>query len=345
MSMSVIIARGVLSEVQRQGHDPYALLAQVPIDRKRLLDSSETLSLGEVEQLLHDAVALTADPSLGLSIGVNAPITMWQTLSQVMLAQRTLREAFVALARYSSLLLDDTEWTLHEGENRAYLLCKPELETDAVGRSLIELLFAMIARVAQRFSARHALPLEVQLRHQAPSYAERYQQVFGCPVRFGSDVNALSFSLACLDTPQPHPDDLLRRTSEGVAEQLVAQRDQARATSQTVIALLRSERHWENIDIAEIARHTRLDVGALRRKLRREGTTLTDLIDAARCRIACEDLLATNKSMRALAAQLGFSETSAFHRAFRRWTGTTPGEYRRATRYAPREPQSPKLLS
>jgi AraC-like DNA-binding protein len=133
----------------------------------------------------------------------------------------------------------------------------------------------------------------------------------------------------------------------------LARRDQARATSQTVIALLRGERHWENIDVDEIARHTRLDLGALRRRLRREGTTLTDLIDAARCRIACADLLATNKSMRALAAQLGFSETSAFHRAFRRWTGTTPGEYRRATRPRPqgggapprREPQSPGLLA
>src|SRR3954467_8570162 len=114
MSMSVIIARGVLSEVQRQGHDPYVLLAQVPIDRKRLLDSSETLSLGEVEQLLHDAVALTVAPSLGLSIGVNAPITMWQTLSQVMLAQRTLRQAFAALARYSSLPIDDAQWAVRE---------------------------------------------------------------------------------------------------------------------------------------------------------------------------------------------------------------------------------------
>ena len=346
MSMSVIIARGVLSEVQRQGFDPYALLARAQIDRKRLLDSTETLSLGEVELLLNDAMAITADPSLGLSIGVNAPITMWQMLSHAMLAQRTLRQAFAALERYSPLLLDDARWTLHEGETRAYLVCKPQIETDAVGRSLIELLFAMIARVARRFSSRQALPLEVHFRHQSPSYAARYQQVFGCPVQFGRDVDALSFSLACLDVAQPHPDELLRTVSENMAEQLLLQRDQARATSQTVISLLRSERRWENIDIDEIARHTRLEVGALRRRLRREGTTLTDLIDAARCRIACEDLLTTDKSMRALALQLGFSETSAFHRAFRRWTGTTPGEYRRATRRAPaREVQLPKLLS
>jgi AraC-like DNA-binding protein len=149
-----------------------------------------------------------------------------------------------------------------------------------------------------------------------------------------------------MDRPQPHPDELLRSVSERAAKHILAQRDRAHATSQTVIALLRSERRLENIDLGEIVRHTRLDLDTLRRRLRREGTTLTDLIDAARCRIACEDLLATNKSMRALAAQLGFSETSAFHRAFRRWTGTTPGEYRRTTRHAPpRASESPKLLS
>jgi AraC-like DNA-binding protein len=190
------------------------------------------------------------------------------------------------------------------------------------------------------------LPLEVHFRHHAPSYAGRYPQVFGCPVRFARDVDALSFPLASVDAPQPHPDELLRTIGESAAEQILAQRDQARATSRSVIALLRSERHLENLDIAELARHTRLDLEALRRRLRREGTTLTDLIDAARSKIACEDLLATTKSMRALAVQLGFSETSAFHRAFRRWTGTTPGAYRRGPRYAPvREVLPPKLLS
>jgi AraC-like DNA-binding protein len=346
MSMSVIIARGVLSEVRRQGHDPYALLARVQIDRRRLLDSSETLSLNEVELLFREAVAVTLDPSLGLSIGEHGPITMWQTLSQVLLAQRTLRDAFSALSRYSALLIDDTLWTLSESEHRAHLLCKLQIEKDDVGRSLIELLFAMLVRIAQRFSARHALPVEVHFRHSAPSYAERYQQVFGCPVKFSRDVDALSFSLACVDAPQPHPDELLRTIGGRAAEQILAQRVQARATSQTVIALLRSERCLENIDIGKIARHARLDLNALRRRLRREGTTLSDLIDAARSRIACEDLLATTKPMRALAEQLGFSETSAFHRAFRRWTGTTPGAYRRGPRYAPlSEVQPPKLLS
>jgi AraC-like DNA-binding protein len=271
---------------------------------------------------------------------------MWQTLSHAILAQRTLREAFTALSRYSSLLIDDTLWTLHEDAHRAHLLCKPEVESEAVGRFLIELLFSMVVRITQRFSVPQAVPLEVHFRHPAPVYAARYPQVFDCPVKFARDVNALSFSLACVDVPQPHPDGLLRTISERAAQQIMAQRDQARVTSQSVIALLRSERRLENIDIGDIARHTQLDLGALRRRLRREGTTLTDLIDAARSRIACEDLIATTKSMRALAAQLGFSETSAFHRAFRRWTGTTPGAFRRAPRYAPlREVEPPKLHS
>ena len=334
MSLSGVIARGILSEVARQGHDPYALLAQVQIERKRLLDLSETLSIAEFEQLLQSAMAVTGDPALGLSVGVHAPITMWQIVAHAMLAQRTLRHAFKVLQRYSPLLIDETLWTLHETDDRAYLLYKPRLPTDHVGRSVAELMVAMIARIAARFAPRDGKPLAVHFQHEAPAYSERYQEVFCCPVQFERDVNAISFSLECLDAPQPHADDVLRAASENVADRILQQREKEHATSHTVMALLRNERSWDNIDVAEIARHTRLDVGALRRRLRREGTTLTDLIDEARCRLAREYLRTTDKSMRKLAEELGFSETSAFHRAFRRWTGTTPGEYRRASRYA-----------
>jgi AraC-like DNA-binding protein len=334
MSLSVVIARGILSEVQRQGHDPYALLAQAQIERKRLLDFNETLSMAEFEPLLMGAIAVTEDLSLGLSVGVHAPITMWQIVGHAMLAQRTLRHAFKVLQRYSALLIDDTLWSVHESDDRAYLLFKPRLPANAAGRAVVELMMVMIARMAARFAPKDGLPLAVHFQHEPPLYSEHYQQVFDCPVQFGRDVNALSFSLESLDAPQPHADDVLRAASENVADRLLQQREKEHATSHTVMALLRNERSWDNIDVAEIARHTRLDVGALRRRLRREGTTLTDLIDEARCRLAREFLRTTDKSMRALAEELGFSETSAFHRAFRRWTGTTPGEYRRASRYA-----------
>jgi AraC-like DNA-binding protein len=232
------------------------------------------------------------------------------------------------------LLIDDTLWSVHESDDRAYLLFKPRLPANAAGRAVVELMMVMIARMASRFAPKDGLPLAVHFQHEPPLYSERYPQVFDCPVQFGRDVNALSFSLESLDAPQPHADDVLRAASENVADRLLQQREKEHATSHTVMALLRNERSWDNIDVAEIARHTRLDVGALRRRLRREGTTLTDLIDEARCRLAREFLRTTDKSMRALAEELGFSETSAFHRAFRRWTGTTPGEYRRASRYA-----------
>jgi AraC-like DNA-binding protein len=92
--------------------------------------------------------------------------------------------------------------------------------------------------------------------------------------------------------------------------------------------LLGYEADLANIDVVKLARSVGLTPRSLRRRLAAESVSLTALIDQARCRLACEELRREG-SIKAIAERVGFSEPSAFHRAFKRWTGQTPLEFAR----------------
>src|ERR1700712_4283949 len=114
MSISIIFARGILSEVQRRGLDGQALLRRCNIEQSRLADLRETMSSSETELLTREAMTLTGDPGLGLTVGQTAPESMMQVFGHLVLAQRTIRESFAMLERYTKLLADGLHWSLTE---------------------------------------------------------------------------------------------------------------------------------------------------------------------------------------------------------------------------------------
>jgi AraC-like DNA-binding protein len=331
MCISVVLARGILSELHGRGLDAYSVLAEAEIDRARLGDYRQTLSFGELERLLRSAVRVSADPGFLLEVGQHAPLSMLQVVSQVVLAQANLRQALLALSRYLRLIVDLSLWDLREDGDRAWLVNDPQVELRQLTPQLTELSFALVARLRRAFAPNEAGPIEVRFRHQAPSYADRCERVFGCTVRFEQTENALGFASAQLAAVNPYANDFERERAEALAEQALRELRSRRA-SQSVMTRLGAEHSWKTIDVQRIAQLAQLELEPLRRKLARQGTTLTTLLDQTRFRLAREALCSSDETVRQVSERLGFSEPSAFVRAFRRWEGRTPGSYRRSVR-------------
>ncbi len=329
MCLSVVIVRGILAEVRNRGLEPDELLRASKIDPERISDVRETVTFEEAERLVYTAVKRTMDSGLGLAVGANAPESMLQVFGHLLLAHRTIREAFAALQRYSALIVEDTTFRLFEQGDLAYFTCEPAVKMGPATRFFMDLALAVSARVGYHFTRTRSELHEVHFRHAMPSYASRYREVFECPVLFGQASNALIFPRTLVDRPQLHADDEVRAVLRETAERLMFERAHPRSIGERVRSLLRYEQDLSSIDAGRIARRIGVSRRTLRRKLSVEGTPLSMLLDEARCRVACMELRRSDANVKQTAELLGFSERSAFHRAFKRWTGHTPAEFSR----------------
>jgi AraC-like DNA-binding protein len=327
MSVSIIMIRGILWELRSRGVDPEPLLSECELAKDAVADIRTTVSSERYHRFVRRALEVTGDPALGLSMGSRAPENMLQIVGHLMLASNTLREAFTLFRRYSLLFAAGVKWELTERNEQAIFSYVPAFQLGDTTRFTNEYVMSTASRIGRHFSVRpEAHAIEVHFQHAAPSYAGRYESVFGCPVRFAQPANEIVFVSALLDVPQLHADDTVRAMLGDTAERLLREREGA-TTVDRVRTVLRYRRDLSDVDSNTLAAAVGLTPRALRRRLGAEGASLTALLDEARLRLACEDLKRPDSSIKEISDRLGFSEPSAFHRAFKRWTGQTPAQF------------------
>jgi AraC-like DNA-binding protein len=328
MHISVVVVRGILSELRNRDIDPDEVLRATALSRDRIEDLRQYVTFHELERLATHALERTNDPGLGLAVGANAPEMMLQAVGHLMASQDTLREACAAWQRYSLLVTDAWQFRLAERGEQALFICEPPV-VHGLTRFFVDLTLAVAARVGSRFALSQSELHEVHFRHPAPSYALRYRAVFGCPARFRQERNALVFPRELLDRPQLHADETARSFLSAAVERLLHERNLADTWTERVRALLRRPEEFANVDGEMVARRLGLSRRILRRSLAAEGTSLPGLLDEARSQIAREALSIPGANVKEISEFLGFSEPSAFHRAFKRWTGQTASEFAR----------------
>jgi AraC-like DNA-binding protein len=327
--VSIVFVRGLVAELARRGFDNDAILADTDIDSVQLADGRAIVPAAAWHALIHRGVKLTGDSGLGLAMGEHLPENTMQLISQLALACGTLREAMGMLQRYAQLLGNMSTFELVEEGDLAYFVFEPFLALQDLPQFPAELALGLVYRTARKFRGRPMDDaLEVWFTHAAPDYAARYANVFACTVRFGRPRNAILFSRHLLDERQPLADVLMVQLLQNAAEKMLRELGHP-SLPDRVRALLRYESDLCHVDARRIAKALKLHPRALRRQLADANAPLSGLLDEVRCRIACEELMLPGASIKAISDRLGFSEPSAFHRAFKRWTGRTPTEYGR----------------
>jgi AraC-like DNA-binding protein len=161
-----------------------------------------------------------------------------------------------------------------------------------------------------------------------PEHAIEYDLIFGCPVSFDAPRDVLVFDARHLDAPLVRDDDDLAKFLPRAFDEVMLRRPYGETVSTRVRRLV-SRRLPSPLELDEAARALRMSEPNLRRRLAEEGTTFTEVRDALRRDLAVDALVRRVSSIEEIAASLGYSEPSAFHRAFRRWTGSTPRSYQR----------------
>ncbi|MGH8506373.1 MAG: AraC family transcriptional regulator [Stenotrophobium sp.] len=316
-SASLAYLRGLLDHVQARGIKPEQLLQGYRIDFN---DRDARLPEHDCAALFDRAALLLDDDAIGLHAGEQIRPGHYGVLGYVAMNCATLGEALAGLRRYQALVLDigPMEENLKSGE-----LCLSWNPGTARYRQLAEYNLAGLVTFSRWISGRHDNPLRIDFTYPAPAKLDELRRVFGCPLRFGQDRYRLVMALDWLAQPLIQPDTAMRTMMEQLAERQMQTltRGDAISDARAVIARRLGE---GDVELSSIAAKLNLSTRTLQRKLQDAGLSFSELVDQVRRELAERYLADATLDLVDIAFLLGYSEQSAFTRAYKRWTGRAP---------------------
>ncbi|MGK5643098.1 AraC family transcriptional regulator ligand-binding domain-containing protein [Streptomyces sp. URMC 126] len=326
--------RAALGGAVRLGHDPVPLLQAARIPPLLPGDARGRVTPEQFTRLVRAVRRVTRDEFLALATAPSRPGT-FAMMCHACVGCPDLGAAVDRAVRFYGLFPCGPDLALEVGAEEAVFTLRDDIRRLPEGRFLAECALVVWHRLASWFIGRHIVLRWAEFAYPAPPYAVEYERMFGCPVRFGARRTGAGFARHWLSAPVLRDEaglaDLLRRAPAD----LLLRRDYGTTVAEQVrraltAALREGHRPARLPEAPETAARLAVSPATLRRRLAAEGTSYRGIKDQVRRDAALAALAAGREPTTELAARLGFSEDTAFHRAFRRWTGTTPGAYRRS---------------
>ncbi len=330
MQTSALLLHALYVFMRDQGLPTDELLHRSGLSLYRPEHTNAAVDSATLATAIQVALQAGAGESLALKLGFSTPLWALGTFGELIAQCTDLRSGLKAVKRFMPLLQRGGEITLEETAQQATIHYKPSFTREASRKFAIELALSMTASVAREFLGSNAKPLRVLLPYPAPAYATEYELLFRCPVEFNAPTAALCFAPATLHIPRPFVDHQLHEWLEAKLERVLRADDESTPLHEKIRAILQKEHHFVPSENTFRAIARRLDIAprALRRKLCMEGLTLSGLVDESRKNLAIYLVVEADLPVKAIPKRLGFAELSTFYRAFRRWTGMTPLQYR-----------------
>jgi AraC-like DNA-binding protein len=262
-------------------------------------------------------------------------------------ASATIAEVLVQLNRYAPLLVEVECAGANRFEQRRrgaeIWIVDTRLHPDSFPE-LTEMTFARFVRSTRQYGM-GSFVTEVHVTHPEPAHAAAYASVFGSPAHFSAGWNAMLVDEMWLSQPvQLQPSylaDILAAHSEALLKQLEAAQSARGQIERLLVPIL----HTGDIRMERAAAALGWSSDTLYRRLRSEGVTFEDLLDDLRRKAALHYVEAESIPINQIAYLVGFSEPSAFSRAFKRWTGSSPRSFRPAASRTPSSVRSKRPIS
>lgn len=326
-------ARSLVELAVGRGADAQALLDAAGIDRVTIDAPDERLPFDSFRRLMSAAKSASGDPALALHFGAAKPFSELSIVGLIAYAARTMGEAFEQTNRYARLVV---EVDGHEAGSRFAIERRPDGVWLVDRRlnpnefpELTESTWVRFIRDRQRaFPLREPYVLEVHVTHEAPEHAAAYREYFDMPVVFGAAWNALRIRESWLTEPTGSSDRYVFGVFNAHADKLMASLAAETSFRGRIESAILPFLHTGAVSMTSVAQQLGVSRSTLHRRLKAEGHSFEEVLDALRHRLAIDYLESRKVSVNETAYLTGFSDPSAFSRAFRRWTGVSPGRYK-----------------
>jgi AraC-like DNA-binding protein len=312
--------------LREAGVDPVAVARRIGFDLRRLNDPESTISFPSAGRFLAECARATHCPHFGLMVGTEEGFAALCVVGHLVRHSRDVRATLRNLTGHlhhqevggvSTLVVEHgvgvLEYALHQ---RGLEGTDQIIDTGlGIGVSILKIMCGPDWK-----------PIEIQLTRAVPQETAPYRRLFGSPVRFGADRNALLFHERWLEHRLRGADPNLRKILEATIAEMEARR--SAEFPDRVRALIRTQLLSDGCTSEETARRMAMTRRTLHRRLVGDAFTFEQLLDETRFDLARQLLRNSRASMVDIAAALDYANASAFTRAFRRWAGVAPSAWR-----------------
>ena len=304
------------------------VLAEAGLTREQLEDPDARIPAPTVLAVWNVLRERTADSALQLAAPTSLPFGAYRVIDYLVGASATVGDGVRRFARFFQLITQSATLNI-ESEDGAYCLRLNAADGGPVPPVYTDYVFAaLVSRIRMRIRPNLRVR-RVELRQGEPAARSRYEETFDAPVRFNCAEDRLCFSREEWEAPTESADAALALLLEEHARILAQRMTQAASGFAADVERAIAAAPLEGGSVEHVARTLNVSVRTLQRKLIADGTTFRRVSEAVRGQLAAGYLVDSRVSIAEVAFLLGFSDQSSFNRAFRRWTGESPGRWRR----------------
>ena len=327
--ISVAATTGLLEAITAAGGNSDHVLRTIGLDRSAFSNPEGFVASSSFAQLLEEAARATADDCFGLHFGERYNPKNIGPLVYVVLNSPTIVDGIANIERYLHVFNRAAKWFFTVEGNWSYIrFLLTDLGIEAP-RQHNECSMAVALNTLRIMVGSQWAPQEVQFAHEAPHQISEHRRVFGTPVSFGCETNAFVVEREFIERELPAADPRLYRILKRYLESVLNEMPREDSLLASVRKSIAESMRDGDPKLARVSKRIAMSPRTLQRQLKEYGVDFKKLTDDTRRRFATNYLKDRKNTFTEIAFLLGYSEVSAFNRAFKRWTGSTPLDYRR----------------
>jgi AraC-like DNA-binding protein len=317
----------IAQALRSQGVDAMKVVEGVGIDPAGVINPDRRISIIQMQALLRACVEETGDEAFGLVAAEQLQPQVLHGLGFAWLASDTVYDGLKRTVRFGKLISTMLDFALEEEGEFVHLKVGNTVEIDDFVYAGRDFGVGMITRMCRLTLGEFLAPVCIELDRPTPLDPQRWEYMLSTRVKFECDTTRITWSRADIMEPLATGDPLLARINDEQTESYLSS-FLAQTTSREVVVKIVEKLPDGPPNQQQIAEALNVSNRTLQRKLKEEGTSFMDLLQDTRLQLARKYLKHPGRSVVETAYLLGFSEPSTFSRAFKRWTGSAPNEYR-----------------
>lgn len=324
-TISIALVHEALGAAYAKGLNTQIILSKAGIPAELLMSPKARVPVTTYAQLWIELANAMNDEFFGMD---SHPMRRgsYKLLTKLVSTAETLEKALYDILKFFNFILDDLQGELIRDQQKAYLVIRDREQPKRMftyATFLILVHGLMCWLVDQRIGLN-----KISVRCTQPQDIQDYLVRFGGDIKFNAEINRIEFDAHYLDIKIKKDKKALYDFLEQTPQNLLVRFKNENALSLLILRHLLNLHPAQWPELKDVAQQLNISEATVQRRLKHEGVSYQQIKNEIRCDIAVERLSKTNDSIQDISENLSFQDPSAFHRAFKKWTGVSPGAYR-----------------